>query len=187
MAGQKIVIDPGHGGSDTGAVGQAGLEEADVNLAISQKLAAYLDDFDIQTLLTRTTDIYIELSYRASVSNSWNADYFVSVHQNSNSASACGIECLYTSEAGKALATPIQACMVAATGDVDRGLVYRSDLYVLSATACPATIVESAFISHPPTEQKLATDEYKSLLAEAIGNGILEHLNGTLKEMAGTP
>ena len=173
----KVVIDPGHGGSDPGAVGPTGLQEADVNLAISQQLAAYLDDFDIQTRLTRTTDIYIELSYRAAVSNEWNADYFVSIHQNSNGPSAVGIETLYVSEAGKALATPIQACMVAATGDVDRGLKYRDDLYVLNATAAPACLAECAFISHPPSEQKLATDEYKSLLAEAIGNGILDHLN----------
>jgi N-acetylmuramoyl-L-alanine amidase len=88
-----------------------------------------------------------------------------------------GIETLYKSETGKALATPVHSALISATGDRDRGLKHRSDLYVLNATNMPAIMVEAGFISHPETEEKLDTPEYKSLLAAAIVEGIASYLD----------
>jgi N-acetylmuramoyl-L-alanine amidase len=146
-------------------------------LTISEELATLLLDYGVAIRLTRSTDVFISLGERCGIANSWQADYFVSIHLNSNGATAVGIETLYTSEAGKALAAPIQTALLAATGDVDRGLKERDDLYVLNATNMPSVLVEAGFISHPPTEEKLRTPEYLTLLARAIAEGITEYLD----------
>jgi N-acetylmuramoyl-L-alanine amidase len=172
----KIVIDPGHGGYDSGAVGPAGLTEASVALAIGLKLSEALGAIDINTLMTRTTDVFVELGERCEIANNWAADYFVSVHLNSDGPSAIGIETLYKTNNGKALASPIQRWMIAATGDTDRGLKLRNDLYILNGTNMPAILTETGFISHPATEAKFQTEEYRQLLAEAIAAGIRDFL-----------
>lgn len=168
----RICIDPGHGGSDPGAVGPSGLEEAAVNLAVSQYLANYLLDLGVEILLTRDTDVFVALGDRCEISNNWGSDYFVSTHQNSNGPSACGIETLYVSNAGLDLAIPVQDNMITATGDVDRGVKKRTDLAVLNGTNCPAILTESGFVSHPETEAKLATTEYQRTIAAAISRGL---------------
>lgn len=172
----KIAIDPGHGGSDPGAVGPNGLQEADVNLAICKHVCAGLEKLGISIKLTRETDVYVALGIRCEVANDWDADYFVSIHCNSDGPSAEGIETLYKTQKGEALARPIQEAMVEATGDRDRGLVYRGDLYVLNGTRMPSCLGEVGFVSNPDTESLLKTDEYRRILAEAIVAGIAKFL-----------
>ena len=168
----KICLDPGHGGHDPGAVGPTGLKEAYINLEVSQLLAMQLEA-RFQTLcLTRSEDIYVELTHRCQIANSWPADIFVSVHCNSDGSSAAGIECLYVSTRGEALSTPIQAELIRATGDVNRGLKYRSDLAVLNGTEMPATLVEIGFISNPDTELLFKEQSYLVIIAKAIAIGI---------------
>ena len=92
------VIDPGHGGSDTGAIGKGGLQEKDVALAISQKLAAALEKAGVDTLLTRSTDAYVALSQRTAIANYNRADVFLSIHLNASPASmAKGAETYFMS------------------------------------------------------------------------------------------
>ena len=132
--------------------------------------------YGVATRLTRSTDVFVELGDRCAVANGWHADWFVSIHLNSDGPSAVGIETLYTSEEGKALAVSVQAALIKATGDTDRGVKERDDLYVLNATNMPAIMVEGGFISHPATEEKLDTPEYQIRLAAAITEGIALHL-----------
>jgi N-acetylmuramoyl-L-alanine amidase len=172
----KICIDPGHGGKDPGAVGPKGLNEADVNLSVSERVADGLERLGLSAALTRDSDVFVELPDRCEFANDWAADYFVSVHCNSDGPSAAGIETLYASDKGEALAKPIQETLVAVTDDTDRGLKYRSDLYVLNGTHMPAALVEIGFISHPDTEALLKTSDYQKLVAEAIVAGIAKHL-----------
>jgi len=131
----------------------------------------------VVTRLTRSTDIFVELGERCSIANSWHADWFVSVHLNSDGPSAVGIETLYRGNIGKHLAVDVQSALISATGDTDRGIKYRDDLYVLNGTQMPAIMVEAGFISHPATEEKLDTSEYRTLLATAIAEGIIIHLD----------
>jgi N-acetylmuramoyl-L-alanine amidase len=173
----KICIDPGHGGKDPGAVGSNGLHEADVNLTVSKHIATGLEKLGVSAALTRETDVFVELPDRCEFANDWAANYFVSVHCNSDGPSAAGIETLYASANGEALATPIQEMMIAATNDTDRGLKYRSDLYVLNGTRMPAALAEIGFISHPDTEEMLKKDSYQKLVADSITAGIAKHLN----------
>jgi N-acetylmuramoyl-L-alanine amidase len=91
---KKVVIDPGHGGKDPGAVGPRGLLEKDVVLAVGKKLAKILrEKYNIEVVLTRKSDVFIPLEQRTAIANSSNADLFISIHANaSRRKSAKGIE-----------------------------------------------------------------------------------------------
>jgi N-acetylmuramoyl-L-alanine amidase len=80
---RRVVIDPGHGGHDTGAIGKSGTREKDITLAISQKLAAALRERGLEVLLTRDDDRYVRLEDRAQFANESRGDLFISIHCNS--------------------------------------------------------------------------------------------------------
>lgn len=172
----KICIDPGHGGNDSGAGGPTGLEEASVALDLSSKLSDALNEIGVDTILTREDDTFIELGERCDIANEWEADYFVSVHLNSNGPTAIGIETLYKSENGKKLAAPVHEALIEATADVDRGLKYRDNLYVLNGTNMPAILVEVGFISHPDTEEQFRSEGYREVVVGAIVDGLAKYL-----------
>lgn len=172
----KICVDAGHGGSDPGADGPTGLNEAPVVLDLAIKVADYLEYLGCEVRMTRTSDKYVALDVRCEIANNWGADYFVSIHCNSNGSTAVGVETLYASDSGKELATPVQKYMLEKTGDVDRGLKHRTNLYVLNGTDMPAILAEVGFISHPETESKLKTSDYKVAIAKGIVKGIAEYL-----------
>jgi N-acetylmuramoyl-L-alanine amidase len=174
----KIMIDPGHGGKDPGALGPTGLAESVVVLSVSKMLARALEELEASTQLTRHTEYFVDLGERCDLANEWSADYFVSIHCNSNGSTAVGIETLYKSEQGKVLATPVHKSLVDATLDRDRGLKHRTDLYVLNGTHMPAILCEIGFISHPATETKLAMPEYQDLVASAIAIGLAGYQKG---------
>jgi N-acetylmuramoyl-L-alanine amidase len=92
----KVVIDSGHGGNDPGAIGRNGLREKDVNLDIAKRLSSFLRAEGVQTVLTRSTDIFIPLSTRVSIANRSGADLFISIHSNAaRSRSLSGFEVYY--------------------------------------------------------------------------------------------
>lgn len=96
----KIVIDPGHGGKDPGAIGRYGLKEKDVVLDISKRLKKKLEAYGIDIILTRESDVFISLWQRANISNKNKADFFISIHANAaRSRRASGFEVYYLSEA----------------------------------------------------------------------------------------
>ena len=169
---RTVVIDPGHGGSDPGAIG-FGRNEKDIALNISKKINANLKTLGFKTIMTRSTDVYVTLSNRYTIANNNNADLFVSVHLNSASSSANGIETLY--KGSKNFANDIQTEMISATGARDRGLKYRSDLAVLNGTKMPASLVEVGFISNNTESDKLATSSYQDKLATSITKGIAKY------------
>lgn len=171
----KVCIDAGHGGSDPGADGPTGLHEAPTVLTISKYVCEGLEAKGHSTLLTRKEEVYVALGTRCEIANDWGANYFVSIHMNSNGPTAEGVETLYKTDKGKALAAPIQKKLLEATKDVDRGLKYRDNLYVLNGTMMPAVLPEIGFISHPETEAKFKSDDYLKLIANAIVEGIIEH------------
>ena len=85
LEGVKIFIDPGHGGSDPGAVGPSGLREADVNLRVSQVVANCLSEYSGATvMMSRTDDVYVSLGGRVQAANNWGADRFISIHHNAS-------------------------------------------------------------------------------------------------------
>lgn len=175
----KVVVDAGHGGHDSGAVGN-GRREKDIVLSISKKVNSKLKSLGFQTIMTRSTDTYITLSERYNIANRNNADIFVSVHANSGPSSASGIETLYKNY--KTLANDIQNGMLNETGGKSRGLKYRTDLAVLNGTRMPSALVETGFISNSSESSKIGSDSYQEKLANGIVKGIAKYADNNIKK-----
>ena len=172
----KIVIDAGHGGSDSGAVGN-GLMEKDITLPISLKVGEVLKRHKLDIFYTRTSDEYVSLTKRAEMANDLNADYFVSIHINSfKDSNANGVEVLYypTSISGIELARSIQNKLIE-IGFTDRGIKPRGDLTVLSKTKMTAVLVEAGFISNKDDINILKNKEDE--IINLISKGILDFLD----------
>ena len=175
----KICIDPGHGGSDPGAVNGA-LHEADAALAIAKKVGALLEARGVQVKYTRTADNAVSLADRCKISDTLGADVFVSIHLNSaENKNASGIETWRYSNVGartKALAENVQTELIGATGAKNRGVKTTSSLYVLKHTTASAVLVECGFICNSSEAKKLFTAKYQNKIAVAIVNGVYKTL-----------
>jgi len=177
-----VVVDPGHGGNDPGAVGPSGLHEKDVNLAIARHAANYLLSCGVEVILTRNTDTDVSLAERVDIANRAGAVVFLSIHVNSGGYTATGAETYYHhgSAEGKRLAVCVQEQMTA-LGLYNRGVkddtsLYSGGLYVLRETAMPAALVEVAFISNPNEEAWLANPDNQDAAGKAIAKGVCEYL-----------
>lgn len=171
---KKIVIDPGHGGSDPGAVGPNGLREKDSVLDISLKLRDILQKNGYVVEMTRTTDVYLSLPQRVAISNSSGANFFLSVHNNSFSATSHGTETYSYQSTGFAsnVARKIQSDLVGAIGLTNRGFKTES-FYVLKYNNVPSALVEVAFISNPYEESLLANESFRLKSAQSIAESIM--------------
>ena len=174
----KIWIDPGHGGTDPGAV-NGSHKEAKYALGISKKLGDKLSKKQISVYYTRLDDTFVSLNARSDRANAENVDLFISIHLNSASnKTAKGIETLVQSRGGKAeqLANKVQESLINATGALNRGVKVQN-LSVTRRTKMPAILIEVGFISNNEECAKLSSLEYQELLADAIYKGILRYLN----------
>lgn len=171
--GLHIVIDPGHGGDDPGAVGHE-LHEARINLAVAKLLVQQLPTPEYEAILSRESDVFVGVPNRVEASNASRAKLFVSLHCNAaSSPEANGFEVLYYtgSVKGKALAEAVHR----STRSLfvrDRGIKERGDLCVLRETDCPAVLVEMGFVTHAGDAQLLARPEFWLCLARQIAAGI---------------
>jgi uncharacterized protein (TIGR03382 family) len=175
-AQRRIVIDPGHGGTDPGGTGN-GLQEKNIVLDVATRFKSLLDADTADTrgggswvaLRTRTSDVFVSLSARAAYSNNQGADRFMSIHANAfSTASANGTETFAYAEGGTgaALRNLVQAEMIAAWGLTNRGNK-TADFAVLRDTAAPAVLHELAFITNATDAAKLgsATERQKAAVA----------------------
>lgn len=183
LKGKIIVIDPGHGGSDTGAIGPDNIQEKTVNLAVALKVKALLEEAGAKVVMTRTDDrdVYApnasaseELGARAEIGNKSKADVFVDIHANSfgnPQISGTGTYYYQKSIYDKLLAQSIQNDVVSAAGLNDRG-IYPANFYVLKHTFMPAMLIELGFLSNPDEEKLLNTPQFQQKLAQGIVNGL---------------
>ena len=172
----KIFLNPGHGGSDPGAVSKSGTKECVICKEICKILAEMLRLvwFDVEVYQQEKS--FLEITQKENKSK---AGLFVSVHCNSfSSAAANGVETLYypTSSKGKEFATCVQKALIRATGLTNRGIKPRGDLHVLKSTVAPAVLVECAFLSNLKEESMLKNQP--ELFAAAIFEGIREYCAG---------
>ncbi|MEC0089651.1 N-acetylmuramoyl-L-alanine amidase family protein [Paenibacillus macquariensis] len=178
-SGHKIVvIDPGHGGSDPGALSISKKHEKDFTLAVSLKVQSLLlKESNIDVVMTRDSDTYPTLSERAQLANRLYADVFVSIHGNSNpSSKPSGTETYYYQRSSsKDLANVIHKYLIKATGLSDRG-VKSNSLHVIRETKMPAVLLEIGFLSNSSDELMMYSDDYQNKVAQAIVNGIKEYL-----------
>jgi len=222
-AAKTVVIDPGHGGLETGAKGRFGNLEKDITLAISLKLKALLEkELGVEVVLTRDRDVDVPTETRSAVANNHKAALFISIHANGSvQRKAAGSETFFLSlnatdeetrrlaylennstelqsrvdpsadndlmmilwdmaqnayiKESSRLAELVQAELDAMLGTRNRG-IKQAPFKVLTGAACPAILVEAAFISNPDEEQKLASEAFQTRVAEAIYRGLARYL-----------
>jgi N-acetylmuramoyl-L-alanine amidase len=192
----KVFLDPGHGGSDPGAVA-GGYHEADLNLTVAKKTKALLVARGYKVYMSRSNDSYVSLLDRSQMANDLKADLFISIHVNSTGSgttTANGIESYYYEynpdypskinedmhnnqeriKKSKTLTNLIHDNMIEYTGANDRGT--DGDTFsVVREAAMPATLIELGFINNTKERQKLVTSSYQQNLAKAIADGIDEY------------
>jgi N-acetylmuramoyl-L-alanine amidase len=217
----RVVLDAGHGGRDTGAVGPEGTVEKDVTLDVAHRAARILGGQGIEVLLTRDDDHYVSLEERAARANAFAADLFVSVHCNASeirnrrgvetyvldttrdevAARVAARENETTPEAtaevarmlggmrladqsqrstrfARLLARSALAALRMKYRDTVDGGVHPAGFYVLVGARMPSVLFESSYISNPVDEERLASDDYRQLLADAIANAVKAYREG---------
>ena len=220
---RTIVIDPGHGGLESGAKGKFGALEKDITLAVSLKLKSVIEkNLAFRVELTRDKDMNVALDDRAAIANNHKADLFISLHVNSSyRRNAQGSETFFLSlnasdeearrlaylennstdfekpideqdkdqimmilwdmaqsaylKQSQRLAEIIQDELNSLLGTANRG-IKQAPFKVLTGVACPAVLVEVAFISNPEEEKDLVKDEFQSSVAQAIYRGLLRYI-----------
>jgi N-acetylmuramoyl-L-alanine amidase len=173
-----VAIDPGHGGRDPGAVGIGGLQEKVVALDISQKVAAILEENGVVVVMTRNDDREVDLPPRVAIAERANANLFVSIHANAISMSrpeVNGVETYYSSAAGQVFAQSVHSAILRDISMTDRG-VKSARFYVIRNTSMPAILVETGFVTGATDAPNLANPEWRTRMATAIANGILDHV-----------
>ena len=220
---KTIVIDPGHGGLETGAKGKFGALEKDITLAIGMKLRTIIEkSLAFRVFMTRDKDMDVSLENRSALANNHKADLFISIHANgSPRKNSHGSETYFLSQnatdeesrrlaylenssgdlegriegdgrddiklilwdlaqasylkQSSQLAESIQAGLNALLGTANRG-VKQAPFKVLTGAACPAVLVETAFISNPEEEKELGTEAFQNSVAQAIYLSLVEYL-----------
>jgi N-acetylmuramoyl-L-alanine amidase len=177
-----VVIDPGHGGKDPGAIGRTtGVYEKVLALQSSLLLKKELENEGFKVYMTRSSDEYISLYERANMANELNADIFVSMHINAHSNSnISGVEVLYnpyTTQRSDVLAREIVTELVSDLGAVNRGIVERPNLIVIRETKMTAVLVELGFLSNANEEKLLQQSLYMTKAVKAVKEGIIDFLN----------
>ncbi len=220
---QTVVIDPGHGGTETGVKSPRGIFEKDVNLAIAIRLKEIIErNQAFQVFLTREKDVDVSLESRAALANNHKADVFISIHANgSRQRRAEGSETFFlsldaTNEEARRLAylennssqiedrlgtsqeddikmilwDMAQAAFLRQSSQLaeiiqselnvllktrNRG-IQQAPFKVLAGVACPAVLVEVAFLSNPQEEKLLTSGDFQTRVAEAIYRGLARYL-----------
>ena len=187
--GKRIVLDPGHGGSDTGAIGPTGVTEKSIALRIAKRLKTLLEAEGAEVILTRTEDTEVspkkakatdveELQARCDIANQNAADIFLSIHLDAFSGPEAHGTTGYYYEMGSADSTRLADCVkrgvLRRLGTLDRG-TKPCAFYVCRHTDMPAMLLETAFVSNPREEQMMNSEEGVENAAQGIAAGIAEY------------
>jgi len=167
-----IILDPGHGGYDSGAHTVRGLDEKKLTLDLSLQLKPLLEKKGYHVILTRTNDTFIPLGTRTAISNAHPNAIFVSIHFNASpKRSASGIEAYYYNASSKRLATIIFKELPSSYGAHPRG-IKQATFFVLHHNRRPAVLLELGFVSNPRENTLLQKPIIRERLAEHIAAGI---------------
>jgi N-acetylmuramoyl-L-alanine amidase len=196
-----VVLDPGHGGQDSGAM-CGGVMEKDLTLDVARRIDRLLESEGIATLMTRLGDTYVSLADRAAFGNRVRDSIFVSIHFNEdNKPVASGVETYYAARQigsasalaswlpflarppsdspkpeSQSLASFIQEALVARTRSVDRG-TQTKQFFVIANVTSPSVLIEGGFLTNKEDVSKLASEDYRDQLAAAVADGILRYRN----------
>jgi N-acetylmuramoyl-L-alanine amidase len=193
---RRVVLDPGHGGMDSGALDARNYPEKKLTLDLAQRTAARLRHSDVKTILTRTRDTALSLDKRTALARKWKADLFVSLHLNASpKTSPHGLETYLLPSAGypstaengfktagvpgndfdaanMLLAYYLHKSVLQQAGMEDRG-IRRARFQVLREAPCPAILIEAGFMSNRREAALLRSREHRDRIAEGLARGIL--------------
>lgn len=183
-----VVLDPGHGGSDTGALNPSnGMMEKELTLDIALRLEKLLRKDGFGVILTRKTDVDVcgykggekeELGARVNVANQKKADLFLSIHINASySSSPNGSSVHWYKALDLPLAQVLHKHLASKTSFLDRG-ISRNRFYVVRHTQMPAVLLELGFLTNPGDETLLAREHTRQKLASAISDSLIEFVSG---------
>ncbi|WP_128896401.1 N-acetylmuramoyl-L-alanine amidase CwlD [Longirhabdus pacifica] len=194
LSGQVIVIDPGHGGPDGGAVSKNGLLEKDINLDISLYLRDYLQQAGAIVYMTREGDYDLaeegkqirrkrqDILRRAEIIQEKQAQLFISIHMNSIPSSRwSGAQTFYHSSGdpdSKKLAFFIQDEIKSSLNNTDREILPADSIYLLKTLEIPGALVEAGFLSNATESSLLGEAAYQQKIALAIYQGVLRYSSG---------
>lgn len=190
--GRKVIIlDPGHGGMDSGAVGADGTEEKDLNLQIAKEIGEQLSVLGYAVLYTRTEDCALgaaqtvgqfikmsDMKERVRLQSEYPDATFISVHMNSYGAeNVSGLQVFYApSDGSEKLAKDIQECVCTSVQPTNHRLPKKGeDIYVLKSSQAPAVLIECGFMTNPEEMEKLKQKDYQKELSFAIVCGIMKY------------
>jgi N-acetylmuramoyl-L-alanine amidase len=178
LAGKVIVVDPGHGGADSGAPSAAAkakdrVLEKDITLDIGLRLARLLGEKGATVVLTRKDDTYLPLPDRAEVANRLKADAFISVHCNSCGTpnTLHGTSVYYDHADSAGFAQCVQNELIRELGRRDNG-IRNANFSVIRRAQCPGVLVETAFINHDEEMELLTDPDFRERAAAAIVRGV---------------
>jgi len=196
----RVMLDPGHGGVDGGALSARGLQEKRVVLDIARRTRRKLEAAGVLVNLTRYTDGFLELHERCREARRWRADLLISIHANaSDNPAAAGVETYVMpapgfrstgstrpdqrryegnrfDEANVVLGYFVHKGLVANSNGTDRG-VKRARFLVLKDAPCPAALVECGFLSNALDADDLARRRHRDLIARGLAQGILTYVS----------
>jgi len=174
-----VVVDAGHGGKDSGAYRRYGPPEKMIALDVAQRLNSKLRESQLKTVMTRNSDVFIELNDRVAIENAQKNAIFVSIHFNdSRRRKIRGFETYYHSGVSFDLANQIQAKLMTIPNSANGG-VHTANFRVLRNAACPAVLVECGYLSNRSEGNKTRDWEYRELLADRIAEAIVEQRFGS--------
>ena len=194
-----VIIDPGHGGQDSGTI-KNGMVEKDLTLEVSHRVERFLQERGLVVIMTRADDNYISLKDRAVMANNQPDAVFVSIHfDEAGRSAATGVETYYASHPislpervaswlpflqrtsseppnleSQSLATSVQESLVARTQAANRG-TRPQQFYVIANVRHPAVLVEGGFLTNKDEVTKLANADYREQMAAGIAEGILRY------------
>jgi N-acetylmuramoyl-L-alanine amidase len=181
LKGKTILLNPGHGGKDPGAISQSGLMEKEVNLKVAFKTKKILEYYGADVKMTRTTDVYITRPDRANMATQLNPDIFFSIHHNAlNNNNYFGMSTYYDTKnnssgrSSKLLAEAIYDSVVG-INSIYRDGIYDRNFEVLRSSNITAALIEIGFMSNEWEEKNINNDSFQDEAARKISEGILDY------------
>src|SRR5947199_2073972 len=175
---KTVVVDAGHGGKDSGAYRRYGPPAKVVALDVAQRLNRKRRESQLRTVMTRDSDVFIELNDRVAIENNQKNAIFVSIHFNdSRKRGTRGFETYYHSGASVNLANGIQQKLMTIPNSTNGG-VHTANFRVLRLANCPAVLVECGYLSNRSEGKQARDSEYRELLADRIAEAIVDQRYG---------
>ncbi|MBA2132641.1 N-acetylmuramoyl-L-alanine amidase [Hydrogenispora sp. UU3] len=180
LSGKVIILDPGHGGADAGAISPSGLREKELNLVVALRLKQKLEALGAEVLLTREDDRYLWLYDRVAIANRAGGAVLLSIHANNHdNRKIHGLEIWHHPDRSESavLAKALAEAVLARTNQHFRGIMASKDFVLPREAQMPAVIFEMGFVSNQDEEKLLKTEEFQDKITDGISQGLIAYFH----------